>query len=307
MNAALPVVDIYADGTQCLVLIDTGLEERACCGVGVVSISTDEGNSIKIDVLVVYGKPLGIDLLLGIDAIKVLGGIIVGPTGSVQLKHRRTTKCAAISINEPDFTATFDHHSRTWTASWKWSEDHAPKRLHNKVSEYPVVAEIRNEYMQELHTWIGNGWLVPYLEDKLGPPKGLIPLMAILQQNKTKVHPVMDYRELNLHVDTYIANADVCTAKLCEQRQKGANVSLLDLRRVYLQIHVHETLDKSDCKDRWEKILSDPFGFWLKCGPLIMKAIISAVLSQEEAMGRTVSAYINDIYVNEDVVPATLI
>ena len=36
----------------------------------------------------------------------------------------------------------------------------------------------------------------------------------------------------------------------------------------------------------------------------LMKAIISAVLLQEEAVGRTVSAYIDDIYVNEDVVPA---
>ena len=129
--------------------------------------------------LVVHGKPLGFDLLLGFNAIKALGGIVVGPTGSVQLRDKRTTRCAAISINEPDFTATFDHHSRMWTASWKWSEDHAPERLHNEVSEYPVAAEIRNEYTQELYTWIGNGWLVPYPEDKLGPPKGLIPLMAI--------------------------------------------------------------------------------------------------------------------------------
>ena len=74
---------------------------------------------------------------------------------------------------------------------------HAPERLHNKVSEYPIAAEIRNEYTQELYTWIGNGWFVPYPEDKLGPPKGLIPLMAILQQNKNKMRPMMDYRELN--------------------------------------------------------------------------------------------------------------
>ena len=36
-----------------------------------------------------------------------------------------------------------------------------------------------------------------------------------------------------------------------------------------------------------------------------MKAIISAVLLQEEAVSCTASAYIDDIYVNEDVVPAT--
>ena len=85
----------------------------ACCGVSVVSISTDEGNSAKIDVLVARGKPLGFDLLLGIDAIKALGGIIAGPTGSVQLRDKRTTRCATISINEPDFTATFDYHNQT--------------------------------------------------------------------------------------------------------------------------------------------------------------------------------------------------
>ena len=64
----------------------------ACCSVGAVSIPTDEGNSAKIDVLVVRSKPLGFDLLLGIDVIKALGGIVVGPTGSVQLGARRTTR-----------------------------------------------------------------------------------------------------------------------------------------------------------------------------------------------------------------------
>ena len=46
----------------------------------------------------------------------------------------------------------------------------------------------------------------------------------------------MDYWELNHHVDKFTANADVCTAKLHEWRQKGANISLLDFRRVYLQM-----------------------------------------------------------------------
>ena len=178
VNATLLVVGIYVDGMRCLVLIDTGCSwtivdadrswswrkagvnvktiggpSHACCSVGVVSISTDEGDSARIDVLVVRGKPLGFDLQLRIDAIKALGGVIDGPTGSVQLRDRRTTKCAAISIKVPDFTATFDHHSRMWTVSWKWSEDHAPKRLHNEVSRYPIAAEIQNEYMQELLMW----------------------------------------------------------------------------------------------------------------------------------------------------------
>ena len=36
-----------------------------------------------------------------------------------------------------------------------------------------------------------------------------------------------------------------------------------------------------------------------------MKAIVSAVLLQEEAVGCAASAYIDNIYVNEDVVPVT--
>ena len=317
---------IYVDGTQCLVLIDTGCLRTivdadqcwswrkagvdvetiggtscASCSVGVVSISTDEGNSAKIDVLVVCGKPLGFDLLLGIDAIKTLGGIVVGSTGSVQLRDRRTTRCAAISINEPNFTATFDHHSRMWTVSWKWSEDHAPERLHNEVSDYPVAAEIQNEYTQELCTWVGYGWLVPYPEDNLGPPKGLILLMAALQQNKTKVHPVTDYWELNHHMEALTANADVW-------RQKGANVCLLDLRRVYLQICDHDTLwPYQTVKINGKRYCLIRLGFGLNVVPLIMKAIVSVVLSQEETVGCTAFAYIEDIYVNEDVVPMTYV
>ena len=38
-----------------------------------------------------------------------------------------------------------------------------------------------------------------------------------------------------------------------------------------------------------------------------MKAIVSAVLSQEEAVDCAASAYIDNIYVNEDVVPATCV
>ena len=57
-----------------------------------------------------------------------------------------------------------------------------------------------------------------------------------------EVRPVMDFQKLNHHVDMFTANMDVCAAKLHEWRQKGSNVSLLDLRRAYLQVHVHELL-----------------------------------------------------------------
>lgn len=49
---------------------------RTCYCVGAVIISTDRGYSIKVSVLVVRGKSLAIDLLLGIDEIKTLDGVV---------------------------------------------------------------------------------------------------------------------------------------------------------------------------------------------------------------------------------------
>ena len=60
--------------------------------------------------------------------------------------------------------------------------------------------------------------LVPYPEDKLGPPKGQSSLIAVIQQNKQKVRSVLDYQELNDRVDPFTAHADICTEKLREWR-----------------------------------------------------------------------------------------
>ena len=60
--------------------------------------------------------------------------------------------------------------------------------------------------------------------------------MAIVQVDKDKVRPVMDFRELKSHVDAFTASVDVCADKLRDWRRLGTNVSIVDLRRAYLQI-----------------------------------------------------------------------
>ena len=79
-------------------------------------------------------------------------------------------------------------------------------------------------------------WTVNWSHERLGPPKGLISLMAVIQHTNGKLLPVMDYRELNEHVDAFTADADICTTKLREWRQQEVNMALLDLRRTYLQV-----------------------------------------------------------------------
>ena len=70
-------------------------------------------------------------------------------------------------------------------------------------------------YENEILQWQQNGWLLPYSEE-VGPPKGQIPLMAVVQEQKQKVCPVLDFRELDGFVDAFTANAEVCPQNLRE-------------------------------------------------------------------------------------------
>ena len=155
--------------------------------------------------------------------------------------------------------------------------NNAPTLLLNQIAKYKIPDNIRGEYERELQVWITNNWWILYPQKRLRPPKGLIPLMVVVQYIKGKVHLVMDYRELNEHVDAF--TADICTAKLREWCQQGVNVALLDLQRAYLQVHeslspwVYQTV-----LIKGERYYFTRLGFRLNVVP-IMKVIVSIVLA----------------------------
>ena len=267
LKEALPVIQVVVNGKRCMVLVDCGcswsLVTESVCNpwsgqasdvltvdgktfhsndIGTIMLAADNISSVKADVLVVNSSLLGFDMLLGMDIIRMLGGVCIDQSGNVIFSRARLHACAMIRIEEPDFSAEFNEKTWAWTASWKWSGNQPPNSLVNKVPKYPVSAQVQQEYRHELETWLNNGWLLPYPEEELGPPKALIPLMAVVQQNKSKVRPVLDFRELNGYIDAYTAHADICMQKLREWRKKGSNVSVLNLRRAYLQVHVHKSL-----------------------------------------------------------------
>ena len=173
-------------------LLFVGGSSLMCCGESVVQIGISNGPSVAVRALVVDGDLLGYNLLLGLNVIRQLGGMAMSNTGKVRFPQRERLMCAAITLDEPDFHAEYDEAKHVWTASWKWSGVQPPVSLKNRLSEYPTPKRLHDEYEQELQAWIQNGWLIPYLESELGPPKGLILFMAILQENKQKVQPVMD-------------------------------------------------------------------------------------------------------------------
>ena len=228
----------------------------------------------------VNSKPLGFDLLLGMDVIKKLGGVHIEEGGKAHFAEAAHTLGATIELEQPDFRAEFDQRTKSWTVLWKWSGDQPPEKLYNRIPEYTIPARARAEYDKEQQNWIDSGWLVPYPEDKLGPPKSLIPLMAVIPQNKEKVSPVLDYRELNDHVDPLTARADICTEKLREWRRAGSNVSVLDLRKAYLQVHVHQSLwSYQTVLFKVQRYCITRMGFGLNVAPSIMQTIVDAILT----------------------------
>ena len=167
---------------------------------------------------------------------------------------------------------------------------------------------MRREYESELEKWINEGWLLPYNEKEFGKPKGLIPLMAVVEKNKGKVQPVLDYRELNTHMETHTADVDVCANTLREWRQMGCNVALLDLRKAYLQIRVHRSLwPYQPVFFRGKRYCLTRLGFGLNIAPMVMKVVVSEVLKQNGVIKGADSPYVDNILVNEDVVTSDVV
>lgn len=71
--------------------------------------------------------------------------------------------------------------------------------------------------------------------------RGLIPLMAVAQENKGKVHLVLNYNEMNGYVETYMVDADIF-AEVEVMAIKTSNISILDLQKAYFQVCIHKSL-----------------------------------------------------------------
>lgn len=52
----------------------------------------------------------------------------------------------------------------------------------------------------------------------------------------------MDYQKLTRYMDAFMAIVDVCAAKLRDWHEQGSDVSLVDIRRAYMQICIHGSL-----------------------------------------------------------------
>ena len=93
--------------------------------------------------------------------------------------------------------------------------------------------------------------------------------------------------------------------KLTEWRRRGQKVALMDLRKAYLQIHVHPSL--WSCQTvvfRGQRYCLTRLGFGLNIAPLVLNKVLGTVLSWNERIEQATSPYLDDILVDEGIASA---
>ncbi|XP_067943044.1 uncharacterized protein [Watersipora subatra] len=187
----------------------------------------------------------------------------------------------------------------------KWKDDEPI--LQNHCSEYKTNDDDGKEFDEEVQRWIDDEWLELYDSTVHGHVEGIIPLMAAKQPNKpNKIRPVMDYRELNnyIHNNPGVETA-ICQEKLRNWGLGGSKACLLDLKKAYLQVHIEPSLKKFQAvRYRGKTYVMTHMGFGLNVATKIMSKIIDKVLSLDEQIFNGTDHYIDDIWVNEEVVQA---
>ena len=82
-------------------------------------LAVDNVSPVKADVLVMDSLLLGFDMLIGMDIIRMLGGIYIDQSGDAIFSRTEPCASATIRIEELDFSAEFNELTRAWIASWK--------------------------------------------------------------------------------------------------------------------------------------------------------------------------------------------
>jgi hypothetical protein len=156
---------------------------------------------------------------------------------------------------------------------------------------------VRQGFDKEAAQWVADGWLVPHDVEVHGPVKGLIAFMAKDERRKGRVRPIMDYREMNKRI---ISNPGtdcaVCPEKLRRWRKMGENVDMLDLKKAYLQLFIHPSLQTYQCV-RWKGVVyvMTRMSFGLSIAPKVMDKVLSTVLAQNPLIQANTDNYIDDI------------
>ena len=62
-------------------------------------------------------------------------------------------------VNEGDFRTFYNEKEKKWAVRQKWADGVEPEPMRRSIAEYNISQECREEYEQEFHERVENGWL----------------------------------------------------------------------------------------------------------------------------------------------------
>ena len=139
---------------------------------------------------------------------------------------------------------------------------------------------------------------------------GILPLMAVEQQTKGKVRPVLDFHELNELVECHTGDnvADVCGDVLREWRRMEGEIALVDLKSAHLQVRVAKELWQYQLvRYKGETYCLTRLGFGLSSAPHIMASILKYVLAKSYTIQASTKSHVDDILVKTSQVLAEML
>ena len=285
---------------------------------------------VTIDALIVEElSAVNADILVGVDVISRVGGVSLkyGDNGLSDVLFGDHDTCPSdvdfvamavpvpklsrhvnvaesggnVSLDDDDFSVSWSESAQCWQVEWKWVNGVPPSSpIGSGIGEYSrksLTPEQELQFQAEVNGWLENGWLEPYDCEKQGEIGAVLPLMAVLQEHKstTPVRPVLDYRELNKRI---VSNpgfeSPVCGSSLRAWRQVNPDSVLLDVRKAYLQVHVHPSQVRYQVVVfNGQKFVMTRMGFGLSIAPKVMDTVIKYVTRDMPA----VDNYIDDLRV----------
>ena len=148
-------------------------------------------------------RPFRTDVMLGLSAIRLLGGV----------------------------TNSSARQRMFWGEYVCYGEKNPSMRFRK---------DIKQGYESELRGWIKQGRLLEYDECSMVPPKGHLPIMAVgsTQQEQSTVGA----RLANRFIEAFTRNLDVYAEMLRQWKQMGYKPAIIVLHEAYLHLKADKTL-----------------------------------------------------------------
>ena len=282
-------------------------------------IMVDDQDIGPVKAYVLSQLPNDFDFIIGLDVVMRLGlQVTPNKEGSVMIHLGAAGKTVDVCLDEDPakLSSSGDvcvkeedmeivYHQENWSVRWRWKDDCEPPRNTNRPN-YKIPQEQEEAFDDEIQQWISDGILIPWNSQRDGEIKNIIPLMSVKQEKGqiVKIRPVLDFRFLNDYVVSCPGAATpLCQNRLREWRRWGPNCAVVDLKRAYLQIGIDPGLWCYQAV-RWkgQTFVLTKMGFGLSIAPKAMTKIVEYVLGMDDRINSAASSYIDDIFVNEDII-----